>query len=125
MNVPLALLNGTQISNIESVNIQFLLQCIQPILTLIEEEMNRKLISPTERDSIYIDFDETELLRTNKQSTATYLQLLVNSGIMTRNEARVQLGLNPVDGADKLSVSYSDIQQNTIKEDSENNNTDK
>ena len=101
------------------------MQCIQPILTLIEEEMNRKLISPTERDSIYIDFDETELLRTNKQSTATYLQLLVNSGIMTRNEARVQLGLNPVDGADKLSVSYSDIQQNTIKEDSENNNTDK
>jgi len=112
-------LNGSQINNIESVNIQFLLQCIQPILTLIEEEINRKMLSASERETIFIDFDENELLRTNKQSTATYIQTLVNSGVITRNEAREMLGLNAVDGADTLSVSYSDINQNTIKSDAD------
>lgn len=117
--MPLPLLDGSQISNIESVNIQFLLQCIQPILTLIEEEINRKMLSASERETIFIDFDENELLRTNKQSTATYIQTLVNSGVITRNEAREMLGLNAVDGADSLSVAYSDINQNTIKTDAD------
>ena len=117
--VPLPLLDGSQINNIESVNIQFLLQCIQPILTLIEEEINRKMLSPSERETIFIDFDENELLRTNKQSTASYLQTLTNAGIITRNEAREMLGLNVKDGADSLSVAYSDIKQNTIKSDSD------
>ena len=91
------------------------MQCIQPILTLIEEEINRKMLSPSERETIFIDFDENELLRTNKQSTASYLQTLTNAGIITRNEAREMLGLNVKDGADNLSVSYSDVNQNTIK----------
>ena len=91
------------------------MQCIQPILTLVEEEINRKMLSASERETIFIDFDENELLRTNKQSTATYIQTLVNSGVITRNEAREMLGLNVKDGADMLSVSYSDVNQNTIK----------
>ena len=88
-------------------------------MTLIEEEINRKMLSPSERETIFIDFDENELLRTNKQSTATYLKTLTNAGIITRNEAREMLGLNTKDGADNLSVSYSDVNQNTIKSDSD------
>lgn len=77
------------------------------------------MLSPSERETIFIDFDENELLRTNKQSTATYLKTLTNAGIITRNEAREMLGLNTKDGADNLSVSYSDVNQNTIKSDSD------
>ena len=106
-----------QITNIENVNIQFLVQCIQPILTLFEEEFNRKLITPSESNNIFIDFDENELLRTNKQSTADYLSKLVSSGVISKNEARQMLGLNPVDGADVLTVAYSDIAQNSVKND--------
>ncbi len=77
------------------------------------------MLSAAERETIFIDFDENELLRTNKQSTASYLQTLTNAGIITRNEARSMLGLNVKDGADNLSVSYSDINQNTIKNDAD------
>lgn len=115
--VPLSLLQGDQINNIENVNIQFLVQCIQPILTLFEEEFNRKLITPSESNNIFIDFDENELLRTNKQSTADYLSKLVSSGVISKNEARAMLGLNAVDGADTLTVAYSDIAQNSVKND--------
>ena len=88
-------------------------------MTLIEEELNRKMLSASERETIFIDFNENELLRTNKQSTASFLQTLTNAGIITRNEAREMLGLNTKDGADILSVSYPDVNQNTIKSDSD------
>lgn len=86
-------------------------------MTLFEEEFNRKLISPAESNNIFIDFDENELLRTNKQSTADYLSKLVSSGVISKNEARQMLGLNAVDGADTLTVAYSDIAQNSVKKD--------
>ena len=88
-------------------------------MTLLEEEFNRKLITPAESNNIFIDFDENELLRTNKQSTADYLSKLVSSGVISKNEARQMLGLNAVEGADVLTVAYSDIQQNSVKNDTE------
>lgn len=86
---------------------------------MFEEEFNRKLITPSESNNIFIDFDENELLRTNKQSTADYLSKLVSSGILSKNECRQMLGLNAVDGADTLTVAYSDITQNSVKKESE------
>ena len=86
---------------------------------MFEEEFNRKLITPSESNNIFIDFDENELLRTNKQSTADYLSKLVSSGVISKNEARQMLGLNPVDGADTLTVAYSDIAQNSVKNDTD------
>ena len=32
------------------------------------------------------------------------------------NEARASLGLNPIDGGDKLIIPYTDLSQNTIGE---------
>ena len=84
---------------------------------MLEEEFNRKLITPAESANIFIDFDENELLRTNKQSTADYLSKLVSSGVISKNEARQMLGLNAVDGADTLTVAYSDIKQNSVQND--------
>ena len=107
-------LSHGSVADIESINIQFLTQCIQPILTIFEEEFNRKLISIEEQNTVYIDFDENELLRTNKNSTATYIKTLVDAGVLSRNEARNMLGLDAVDGGDDLTVSYSDIGQNKI-----------
>ena len=86
---------------------------------MLEEEFNRKLITPSESANIFIDFDENELLRTNKQSTADYLSKLVSSGVISKNEARAMLGLNAVDGADTLTVAYSDIKQNSVQNDSD------
>lgn len=106
-------LSHGNVSDVESVNIQFLTQCVQPIITILEEELNRKLIATSEQD-IFIDFDENELLRTNKMSTANYLSTLVTKGIISVNEAREMLGMNKVEGGDKLTVAYSDVAQNEI-----------
>ena len=39
---------------------------------------------------------------------------LVTNGLMTPNEARQQLGLPSIDGADSLIIPFTDVNQNTI-----------
>ncbi len=66
-----------------------------------------------------IDLDELSILKADSQSSANYLAVLVQNGIITRNEARKQLGYQEIDGADEITVSYSDISQNTFGKSSE------
>jgi len=87
---------------------------LSPFISILEEEFNRKCLKPSERREYVIDFAEEELIVSDKSTESTYLKTLVDAGIMTRNEARRQLGLPPVDGADDLVIPFTDISQNTI-----------
>ena len=64
-----------------------------------------------------IDIIEEDIIKQDKQSQVNYLSTLVDKGIITRNEARKQLGYAPVDGGDELMISYSDPNQNKINGD--------
>ena len=64
--------------------------------------------------------DESYLIKADKNSTARYLKTLVDSGIITRNEARKQLGYNEMDGCDDLIVPFTNIKDNTIGSKQEN-----
>ena len=98
-------------NSVEAANLQFLTQTLIPYITIIENEFNKKLIS--ERN-VYIDLDERELLRTDMKSSAEYYTKLVAGGIISVNEARVNLGFNKVEGGDELNIAYTDISQNSI-----------
>ena len=80
---------------------------------MFESELNRKLCH---RSNVRIDFDETFLVKSDKSVQANYLNTLVGGGIISVNEARASLGLNPIDGGDKLIIPYTDLSQNTIGE---------
>lgn len=84
-----------------------------PLLSLIEEEFNRKLLLPSEKD-IYIDFVEDKLMLASKTDRANYYTTLVKNGVISINEARKELGYNPKEGADDLMVAFSDPNQNKI-----------
>lgn len=107
-------LSHSSYSTIEASNLQFLTQTLQPIISLIEHELNRKLLSDNEKSLYKIDLDEQYLLRGDKQSTATYYSTLTSAGIMTINEARHQLGLSPKEGGDDLQIAYTDTNQNKL-----------
>lgn len=111
-NIPVSMLTENN-QNAEAINLQFLTQTLTPYITLFEDELNRKLLTS---DDLYFDFDDTILLRTDAKSTAEYYGALVEKGIMTRAEVRDALGLPVIDDGlvDKLTVSYSDIEQNTL-----------
>ena len=83
------------------------------------------MIKPSEK-GLSIDIDETYLLKGDKSSTASYLKTLVESGILTRNEARKQLGYQEMEGCDTLTVSFTNVANNTIgsKDNQEDKNTE-
>ena len=80
---------------------------------MFEDEMNRKMLKPSESD-LYIDIDETTMLRADKKTLVVYYTGLIKAGVLTINEARTALGYSQVDDGDKLFVPYTDIAQNTI-----------
>ena len=116
-------LSKSSYSTVEAANLQFLTQTLLPYISIIESEFNRKLVG---EENIFIDLDEREFLRTDSQSTANYYVTLVNAGVLSRNEVREQLGYNKVEGGDELAIPYTNTEQNTFGDKSEEkNDTDK
>lgn len=119
-------LSKTSYNNLEQAQLQFVTNTLAPYVLMLEQEINRKLILPKDKNKYYIDIVEEDIIKQDKQSQVNYLSTLVDKGIITRNEARKQLGYGPVDGADELMISYSDPSQNKINgsENKEDKNTE-
>lgn len=111
-------LSHTSYNTIEAVQNEFLLHTLQPYITMVENEFNRKLLKPSEKD-LTIILETNEILRTDKQAQANYYSTMLSNGILSRNEIRKELGYNPVEGGDEIIVPYTDIAQNTIRENKE------
>ena len=60
-------LSHASFSTIEAIQNEFLTHTLAPYISMIEDELNRKLISD---DNLYINLDETAILRTDKQQLA-------------------------------------------------------
>lgn len=92
-------------------------QCIQalvnftlnPLISILEEELNRKCLKPSERSQFCIDLKEESLLVIDKTAEASYYNTLVSAGIMTVNEAREALGLPVMEGYDTLSKNEENV----------------
>lgn len=111
--VLLAVQGGTAYKNLEEAQQELVIHTLMPLLSLIEEEFNRKLLLPSEKD-LYIDFVEDKIMLASKTDRANYYTTLVRNGIITCNEARKELGYNPMEGADDLMVAFSNPDQNKI-----------
>lgn len=109
-NIPVSLLTDNN-QNAEAIMLQFLTQTLSPYIVLIEDELNRKLIND---DDLYFDFDERAVIRVDMKSTAEYLKTLVDSAIISVNEARELLGLPLKEDGDALSRPYTDTTQNIV-----------
>lgn len=118
--VDLGDLSHSSYSTIEDSNIALVSRAILPLTNLIEEEINRKLITDK---SEYIDFDETELLRGDKASLADFYTKMVSNAILTSDECRKALGYNPMntDYSSSLMIPYTDVAQNILGNASEKN----
>lgn len=120
-------LTKTSYNNLEQAQLQLVTNTLAPFVQCLEQELNRKLILPKDQTKYYIDIVEEDIIKQDKQSQVNYLSTLVNTGIISRNEARKQLGFGPIEGGDELTVSYTDINQNKVNQNEDKNteeNTD-
>lgn len=94
-------------SSLEQTNMGFLTYGLQPMLVRIEQTMQRKLLSPSERDIYSAKFSVEGLLRSDSQSRAGFYASMLQNGVMTRNEVRALENLPAVDGADDLTIQLN------------------
>ena len=106
-------INGSSFSTFESVQQLFLTNCIQPYIVMLEREFDRKLFP---EDDLYVNIEENSMLRCDKINQANYYGIMVDKGIMSREEVREELGLKKVEGLDKFIIPYTDTAQNTINQ---------
>jgi HK97 family phage portal protein len=120
-------LTKSSYSTIEASTLDFLIHTLTPFIKMLDEELSRKLLKPSERQLYTVEMCTDEFLVSDKTATSSYLSTLVNAGIITRNEARHMIKMQPIEGGDDLIVAYTDIKQNTIgnKTDNTDKNTEK
>lgn len=86
-------LTHTQYNSIEQAQLDFVTNTLTSYVIMLEEELNRKLLSVTERKKYYIDIDQDILIKQNKTELASWIDTLYKSSMINRNEGRHYLGL--------------------------------
>ena len=87
-------------NTLEATQLQFLTDCLAPLLEKIESEFERKLFKPNEKFKIDVRFDTSAMLRTDKQAEADYINKLFYMGAISVNEIRKKLDLSPIENGD-------------------------
>lgn len=92
-------------SNVAEARLALYEETIIPYLRKIESDLNEWLV-PMFSEDLYFEYDVDQIPALSERRRRIYENVLgaVNSGIMTRNEAREMIGLSPIDGADDLLV---------------------
>ena len=77
--------------------------CLGPVIQMLQQRLNSFLLPMIGADpELYVEFDLTEKLKGSFEERASILQSAVGGPYMTRNEARADNNLPPVEGGDEL-----------------------
>jgi HK97 family phage portal protein len=75
-------------TGLEQKLIRFLTFTLRAWLTRIEQSINKDLLAPQDRGRYYAEFGIEGLLRADSAARAAFYSVMVNNGIMTRDEVR-------------------------------------
>lgn len=106
-------LSKSSYSTVEATQLQFLTDTAMAWISRYEQELNRKLLAPSERGKFVIELDTTVLLRTDKKAQAEYWREMFNIGAATPNEIRQKSNLPRMEGGDDafVQVNVQTLQQ--------------
>ena len=102
------------VNGLDQLSREYLMYSLSPWLTLIEEEVQDKLLRAKDRGRYLARFDERPLLRTDGLQRSQIDQLDVNSGFRTLAEIRRDRGLPFIPGTERLRVP---LNYGTLRED--------
>jgi hypothetical protein len=93
-------------SNIEQQGLEFVRDALTPWAERLRQEADRKL-RPVNKRLMHTRLDLEWLAEGDSKTKAEADSLLVNSGIMNRNEVRRRRGLNTIPDGDKHTVQLA------------------
>jgi HK97 family phage portal protein len=99
-------------ANHTQAQLSFVTDTLRPILCRIEAELKRKLLGL--RTPLFVEFDEGERLRGDFAATMTAISVGRNCGVLTANEGRELLGLNPVGAEGDVLLTAVNYQNSEV-----------
>ena len=117
-------LTRSSYATFEATTLDFLTNCLQPRLTNIEQELNRKLLTKREKQvqKLHFAYETEDLLRCSKEQMASYYRDLIQNGVMTINEVRRKLDLEPVAGGDENYIQLNMTTLTGVQNNTQNGN---
>ena len=94
-------------SGIEQIIDGFHKFTIRPLLVGIEQAIRKQVMTPEQRAVLHVEYNHDALLRGNARDRAELYSIMVQNGVMTRNEARRLENLPAVDGGDELTAQVN------------------
>lgn len=102
--------NKMTYDNMEAMKVEFAESCILPIVIQLEQEINNKAFTPTDKlRKIFVKLEIKSLLRADLKSQAEYFSKMVSIGAMNINEVRELNDLNPVAGGDTPLIQINNL----------------
>jgi HK97 family phage portal protein len=108
---------ATTYASAKEMFLHHLVHTLAPWYSRLEQSINANLLTENERQSgLYSDFVEEGLLRGSAQETKDVILDMVNGGIITVNEGRALLDMNPDSDpdSDKLRIPANIVGQDQI-----------
>jgi HK97 family phage portal protein len=96
LRVPVELLNGTG-KDIESLYIMFLDNAVRPLAASFEQAVNKFLLNPLERRTVYFEFSYNSLARTDLRTRIEMYGKQFGSGMLSLNEIRQKENMPVID----------------------------
>lgn len=85
--------------------------CLGPVIQMLQQRINSFLFPMVGADpDTYVEFDLTEKLKGSFEERASILQASVGGPWITRNEARADNNLPPIEGGDELIVPLNVVE---------------
>jgi phage portal protein BeeE len=97
-------------TGIEQMLLGFQKFTMLPYLRRFEQAVKKQLLTPAERSQgLFAEFNVEGLLRADSLTRARYYQIMINTGLMKRNEGRAKENMGPVEGGDVITVQSQNI----------------
>ena len=105
-------------NSLEQKKLAYLLDTLMRWLVKWEQELDYKLLSDQEKqaDSHYFKFTDRALLRADSQTQSQILSTYITARVISPNEARAMLDLNPYEGGDDYANPAIDTRPTDIPE---------
>ena len=86
-------------------------ECLGPVIQMFQQRINSFLLPMVGADpDTYVEFDLSEKLKGSFEERASIIQASVGGPWLTRNEARADNNLPPIEGGDKLIVPLNVVE---------------
>lgn len=109
-------LSGAKFNNIEQLNTEFATYTINGWTTKWEQEINRKLFTPSEKKKLSVKYNLNGLLKADAKSRGEFYKALASIGSITPNQVAKLEDMPPLTGGDRAFVQMQDVPLDRVDE---------